>query len=69
MHTYKDAIKNSLGAYVLYPGDVSRTFEENQGDCAPSVGAFHLTPGGDNEKEESNIEKFLEGVLEYFRTN
>lgn len=63
MHTYKDAIYNSLGAYVLYPGDLSKTFEENKGVCVPSVGAFHLNPGGDNEKEESEIEKFLGEVL------
>lgn len=63
MHTYKDAIYNSLGAHVLYPGDLSKTFEENKGVCVPSVGAFHLNPGGDNEKEESEIEKFLGDVL------
>ncbi len=63
MHTYKDAIKNSLGAYVLYPGDISRTFEENKGDCVPSVGAFHLTPGGNTASEENKLENFIENVL------
>lgn len=28
MHTYKDAIKGSLGAYVLYPGSESKIFKE-----------------------------------------
>lgn len=63
MHTYKDAIKNSKGAYVLYPGDLPGRFEENKGKCIPSVGAFPLTPGGNTASEENELEKFIEDFL------
>ncbi|MDG3547273.1 DUF2357 domain-containing protein [Methanobacterium formicicum] len=68
MHTYKDAIADSLGAFVLYPGDVSQMFEECR-SVVPSVGAFHLTPGLTDEKEEKAIEKFIEDVLDYISLN
>ncbi|MCK9151814.1 DUF2357 domain-containing protein [Methanobacterium alcaliphilum] len=62
MHTYKDAISNSLGAYVLYPGDLSEIFEEIENKCIPSVGAFPLTPGKSEDNEEK-IEDFLNDAL------
>jgi predicted component of viral defense system (DUF524 family) len=49
MHTYNDAIKRTIGSYVLYPGDIN---EEKYGDkyrayheILPGVGAFALKPG------------------------
>jgi predicted component of viral defense system (DUF524 family) len=48
MHTYKDAILGTIGAYVLYPGNVTKSFiqeERNQtkvNQYFPSVGAFVL---------------------------
>ena len=51
MHTYKDAILNSLGSYVLYPGDYPTIYPEGEG-IIPSVGAFPLTPGNSHEQEE-----------------
>ena len=65
MHTYKDAIKNTLGAYVLYPGDLPKIFEENPDTVVPSVGAFPLTPGGVDIKENAEIEEFIKDVLDY----
>lgn len=64
MHTYKDAIKNSLGAYVLYPGHIPEIFEENPDTIVPSVGAFPLTPGEDL-KETGKIDGFIKDVLDY----
>lgn len=44
MHTYKDAIKRSMGAYVLYPGDeAGQTFSEFH-EILPGIGAFALRP-------------------------
>lgn len=63
MHTYKDAIKGSLGAYVLYPGSEMKIFRETPPNRLPSVGAFPLTPGDDVE-EEGKIEKFILDILE-----
>jgi hypothetical protein len=45
MHAYRDAIRRTQGAYVLYPGDVDlplRGFHE----VLPGLGAFALRPGG-----------------------
>ncbi|AUB59816.1 hypothetical protein BK009_03475 [Methanobacterium subterraneum] len=63
MHTYKDAIKNTLGAYVLYPGHECKIFKKNQSYIVPSVGAFPLTPGSMDSKEEEKIEKFIKEIL------
>ncbi|MBO7537652.1 MAG: DUF2357 domain-containing protein [Prevotella sp.] len=45
MHAYKDAIRRTSGAYVLYPGtdkrDVLRGFHE----IVPGLGAFSIRPG------------------------
>lgn len=48
MHTYKDAIMGTIGAYILYPGKNTDKYikEEKgqrvEGDIFPSVGAFVL---------------------------
>ena len=47
MHAYKDAIRRTSGAYVLYPGDVSKElagFHEIQ----PGLGAFAIRPSKSN---------------------
>lgn len=65
MHTYKDAILKSEGAYILYPGDKQALFKVCDYHQIPSVGAFPLTPGknGDEEKE---LEEFLIAVLKKY---
>lgn len=55
MHTYKDAIKNTLGSYVLYPGEVKKLFPDNENGL---VGAFPLNPGN-NESEKENLCDFI----------
>lgn len=66
MHTYRDGILSTRGAYVLFPGDGvgGRTFNPNPnffvrhpsalggslGQLVPSVGAFPLTPEGSGEQ-------------------
>lgn len=62
MHTYKDSILLSSGAYVLYPGTKSKYFLEED-FVIPSVGAFKLTPGN-SEIEEDNLTKFIISVIE-----
>ena len=62
MHTYKDAILNTLGAYVLYPGDEEKIFHEDVSMRIHSVGAFPLTPGKDGVEEE-NLGLFIENNL------
>jgi len=60
MHTYKDAILHSIGAYILYPGDEEVIFKEYI-DEIPSVGAFPLNPG--NSKNEEKLKKFIKIIL------
>jgi len=62
MHTYKDAILKTQGAYILYPGDKNAVFRVNDDEAVPSVGAFPLTPGADG-KEEDSLESFLLAIL------
>ncbi len=62
MHTYKDVILKTEGAYVLYPGDDCKIFKVNENEPIPSVGAFPLTPGK-NGIEEEELTLFLKAVL------
>ncbi|MDI3484023.1 MAG: hypothetical protein PWQ74_610 [Methanobacteriaceae archaeon] len=61
MHSYKDAILHSVGAYILYPGDREIIFPEGPFDV-PSVGAFPLNPG-ESENEEKRLKDFIESVI------
>ena len=62
MHTYKDAILKTEGAYVLYPGDDTKIFRVIDDKPIPSVGAFPLTPGK-NGIEEEELSMFIKAVL------
>ena len=62
MHTYKDAILKTEGAYVLYPGDDCKIFKVNENEPIPSVGAFPLTPGK-NSEEETELISFILAVM------
>jgi len=64
MHTYKDAIRRSGGAYVLYPG-ISNEVEPFRGfhEIIPGVGAFSLRPKNEGEASQ-NIKQFIDKVIE-----
>ena len=65
MHAYRDAIRRTAGAYVLYPGDVvvqSAEFVE----LLPGLGAFPLRPNADGTPGgASDLESFLSRVLSH----
>lgn len=69
MHTYKDAIYNTFGAYILYPGSEDVIFEEEYEKKIPSVGAFKLNPLDINDdtnelnSEELEIKNFITDVI------
>lgn len=44
MHAYKDAIRRTSGAYVLYPGDERREIKGFH-EIIPGLGAFSVRPG------------------------
>jgi predicted component of viral defense system (DUF524 family) len=63
MHAYKDAIRRSVGAYVLYPGNQKyekRGFHE----IIPGLGAFSVNPTGKND-DVSDLSKFIDLVIEH----
>ena len=60
MHTYRDAIRRTQGAYVLYPGT---KFQEWNGyhEILPGLGAFPLKPGNG----DSGIEEFIGKIVDH----
>ena len=56
MHAYKDAITNTIGAYIIYPGTTNELYYEHS-DKYGSVGAFGLIPG------EEKIDRIKEIII------
>ncbi|RWA98297.1 DUF2357 domain-containing protein [Mesorhizobium sp.] len=79
MHTYRDGILSSRGAYILFPGDGASlklagsrknlfvrhpsAFDGTPAYLFPSVGAFDLCPGRDIGQRPI-IQEFLKSVLD-----
>ncbi len=64
MHAYKDAIRRTGGAYVLYPGDKSIN-QKGFHEIIPGLGAFPVKPS----KTESGIgelKAFILQIIEHF---
>lgn len=63
MHAYKDAIRRSGGAYILYPGAKEQPFRGFH-EIIPGLGAFSVNPssGSTDIKELSN---FIDLVIEH----
>ena len=64
MHAYRDAIRRSAGAYVLYPGDDRSPPFREFAEVLPGLGAFVLRPGSSGEAQgRAELKVFLEAVL------
>ena len=48
MHAYRDAIRRTGGAYVLYPGDISET-RKGFHEIIPGLGAFAVRPSNTDD--------------------
>ena len=59
MHTYKDAIPNTVGAYIIYPGINDKIYYENDKKLE-SVGAFGLIPG---QEKTDKIAVFIKNLI------
>jgi predicted component of viral defense system (DUF524 family) len=70
MHAYRDAIRRTAGAYVLYPGNAGdgRRFEEFIGfhELLPGLGSFAIRPRLDGTAEGlDELRRFLDEVIEH----
>jgi predicted component of viral defense system (DUF524 family) len=67
MHAYRDAIKRSQGAYVLYPGNVQSPIRfEGFHEILPGLGAFAISPDKDGKATgTTELHKFLNEVLSH----
>ena len=65
MHAYRDAIKRSQGAYVLYPGRSSAPVKfTGFHEILPGLGAFGVAPDENGAAQGLDaLEKFLDEVL------
>jgi predicted component of viral defense system (DUF524 family) len=68
MHAYRDAIRRTQGAFILYPGSegAQHTFRGFTHEILPGVGAFALTPDESGRaKGIQEFESFLVQLLEH----
>ena len=65
MHAYRDAIRRSEGAYVLYPGGRDNpTRFEGFHEILPGLGAFAIKPGPSGEGEGlQHLSRFFDEVI------
>ena len=67
MHAYRDAIKRSQGAYVLYPGVGNQSAKmEGFHEILPGLGAFAIAPDKNGKAIGlGDLEAFLQSILEH----
>lgn len=68
MHTYNDAIRRTIGSFVLYPGSQDGNNSEGTvfslyDEVLPAVGAFAIRPGNDGQGE-NKLRSFIAFLLE-----
>ncbi len=63
MHTYNDAVRQTAGSYVLYPGSDTETTLSKFHEIVPGVGAFVLKPGQPECRE--TLKNFLRDVFRH----
>lgn len=66
MHAYRDAVRHSEGAYVLFPGNSTQPYIFPRFlETIPSIGAFPLRPDENtNVFGNSLLREFLNGVID-----
>lgn len=62
MHAYKDAIRRTGGAYVLYPGTETQEPLKGFHEIIPGLGAFAIKPGAKNEGLNA-LSNFIDRVI------
>lgn len=62
MHAYKDAIRRTGGAYILYPGTKNTEFRGFH-ELIPGLGAFSVNPKSE-KTDVSDLSKFIDSVVD-----
>lgn len=65
MHAYKDAIRRTGGAYILYPGTETEFTKIGFHEIIPGLGAFSIRPSKTNNGTEE-LKKFLHEIVHHF---
>lgn len=65
MHAYKDAIKRTAGAYILYPGDAEGVNRRGFHELIPGLGAFSVRPSK-SDNGILDVRSFIKEVLANF---
>lgn len=65
MHAYKDAIRRTAGAYVLYPGTEKGYTRFGFHEIIPGLGAFSIRPSKENSGTEE-LKFFLLEIIHHF---
>ena len=65
MHAYKDAIRRTGGAYVLYPGEGKKPPFRGFHELIPGLGAFVIKPNKD-DKDKEHLKTFIKKVIANF---
>src|SRR6056297_2654497 len=65
MHSYRDAIRRTAGAYILYPGGDGKKDWRGFHEIVPGLGAFTLKPNRQNDGSE-DLREFLKDVIQHF---
>lgn len=67
MHAYKDAIRRTAGAYILYPGNEKETYKRTGfREIIPGLGAFQIRPSENNDNGSADLINFIEDVVYHF---
>lgn len=65
MHAYRDAIRRSVGAYVIYPGTDELRLRQYH-ELLPGLGAFPMIPSEDSHKtDHDGLIRFLCDVIDH----
>lgn len=64
MHAYKDAIRRTGGAYVLYPGYENEVSIKGFHEIIPGLGAFALRPSRGNDGTE-HLKTFIKEIVKH----
>lgn len=66
MHTYNDAIRKTIGSFVLYPGTSNKENEFKVYDeLLPGVGAFAIRPGDKENAGAETLKKFISDIIDF----